>query len=213
MEEKATFDAYLAIHHFFDCFVFDSVSHKIDTIIHAAIGNKIWNRQMPGDLVYYMIKLESLIEAVFVIHDHLSVREEVITGAKENEPPDVSKTEMYFKGSFSSSEWNNFPRNLSARQYHDPYKALEKFCSYMPQAEWKETLESLSIYALCNDSVLEVLPPGNILTLRRRLLQLMEASHLINVRIHNKEKTGEKKKKGAAKKQHQKIFAQKKIKA
>jgi len=191
MEEKVTYYAYLTIHDFFDCFVFDSVRHKIDSVIRSATGNKIWDKQPPGELVYYMEKLEDLCSAAFVIHDNFSTNEEVIIDAKENEHPDLFKTAWFFNGSFRSSEWNNIPRNLSAQQYYDPYKALKKFCSYMPEPQWKKTLQALSIYALCYDSVLDTFPPYNILTLRLRLLQLIEACHLINVRIKNKEKKQE----------------------
>jgi len=52
----------------------------------------------------------------------------------------------------------------------------------MPEPQWQKTLQALSIYALCNDSVLDTFPPYNILTLRLRLLQLIEACHLIHVR-------------------------------
>ena len=58
----------------------------------------------------------------------------------------------------------------------------------MPEPQWQKTLQALSIYALCNDSVLDTFPPYNILTLRLRLLQLIEACHLIHVQIKNKEK-------------------------
>jgi hypothetical protein len=61
----------------------------------------------------------------------------------------------------------------------------------MSEHEWKKTLQALSIYALCNDSVLDTFPPYNILTLRLRLLQLIEACHLIDVRMNNKEKKQE----------------------
>jgi hypothetical protein len=191
MEEKVTYYAYLTIHDFFDCFVFDSVRHKIDSVIRSATGNKIWDKQPPGELVYYMEKLQNLCSAAFVIHCDFSTKEEVILDAKENEHPDIFKTGWFFNGSFRSSEWNNIPRNLSAQQYHDPYKAIKKFCSYMPEPQWQKTLQALSIYALCNDSVLDTFPPYNILTLRLRLLQLIEACHLINVRIKNQEKKQE----------------------
>jgi hypothetical protein len=67
----------------------------------------------------------------------------------------------------------------------------KKICSYMPEPQWQKTLQALSIYALCNDSVLDTFPPYNILTLRLRLLQLIEACHLIHVRIKNQEKKQE----------------------
>lgn len=77
----------------------------------------------------------------------------------------------------------------------------------MPEPQWKKTLQALSIYALCNDSVLDTLPPYNILTLRLRLLQLIEACHLINVRIENKEKKQE----NAEKNKNKKTSAKKKM--
>lgn len=75
MEEKATYYAYLTIHDFFDCFVFDSVRHKVDSVIRSATGNKIWDKQPPGGLVYYIGKLErNLCSVALVIHHDFSKR-------------------------------------------------------------------------------------------------------------------------------------------
>lgn len=70
--------AYLTIRDFFDCFIFDSARHKIDSVIRSATGNKIWDKQPPGELSYYMEKLEDLCSAALVIHDNFSTKEEVI---------------------------------------------------------------------------------------------------------------------------------------
>jgi len=188
MEDKATFYAYLTIHDFFDCFVFDAVIRDTNTIIRLCAGNKIWKKEQPGDVVFHMEKLAELCSAAFVIHDGFSQREEVIINAPPGEPPDIYKTKWYFDGAFSTSLWDNIPRNLSAGQYYNPYKAIKKFCNYMPEAQWKKTLETLVMYALYSDSVLDISPHYNLFTMRLRLLQLIEACHLINVRTTNKEK-------------------------
>jgi len=100
----------------------------------------------------------------------------------KNAQPDMAITQNYVGRQIQQTSWNYFPRSLTATQYHNPYKAIKKFCLYKTQQEWSQVLKELTEYALGNDTINDNYPPYNILTIRLRLLQLIEACHLLEVR-------------------------------
>lgn len=52
----------------------------------------------------------------------------------------------------------------------------------MAEPEWKKVLKELTEFALSNTSIDEISPSYNILSVRLRLLQMIEACHLLHVR-------------------------------
>lgn len=77
---------------------------------------------------------------------------------------------------------DTFPRSLNAKQYKDPYKAIKKFAKYKSDEEWKTTIDDCVELALSNYSIVELHPPYNMLHVRLRLLQLIEACYLLDIR-------------------------------
>ncbi|MEO6289840.1 MAG: hypothetical protein ABIO76_07970, partial [Ginsengibacter sp.] len=75
------------------------------------------------------------------------------------------------------------PRSLTAAQYHNPYKAIAKFCNYMPHRQWKMLIKEMLAYALNNETIYEGNPGYDILKVRKRMLQMVEAARLIDVRM------------------------------
>jgi len=186
MEDKATQYAYISIHHFFDCFGFAGIPQNIDSIIKAATLEKIWKKATPASLLFYMGKMEELCSAAFVIYYSRRTRVEAIIEEPANGQPDLSFKEHFVSGNYKSNVWNNFPRNLTVGQYLNPYRAIKKFCTYMAEPEWNKALKEFTEYALGKHTINELYPPYDILALRLRLLQLVEACHLLNVRINRK---------------------------
>lgn len=191
-EDKTTFYAYNTIREFFDWFEYDGIIRETNTIIRAAAGHKIWKKEEPGYVVFNMEKLAELCSAAFVIHQSYSKREEVVIPAAN--APDLSEMWWYYHGAYGCSAWDSLPRHLTGRQFFNPYKAIKKFCKYMPEAEWENTLETLTKYALFTDSILDTQPRYNILTMKLRLMQMIEACHLIQIRTTRKDKMEEDKK-------------------
>ena len=175
--------AYAIIHEFFDNYGLSGAVEDIERILKTAISKKAWKKDAPFDALYYMQKLEQLCSTAFVIDGSYSPRAAAIVEAPEDGDPDISK-QQNFAGRWSTSGWEVFPRSLTAKQYHHPYKAIKKFVQYMPEPEWKTVLQELTEYALSNGSIIEVSYPYNILTLRLRLLQLIEACYLLEVRTY-----------------------------
>ena len=144
-----------------------------------------------------MENFNSLYTAAFSIHYNYSKRTGAIIVPPKDGVPDISVTQNFMHEKFYlGSVWSNFSRHLTAAQYHDPYKAIKKFCTYMAEPEWKNYLKDVTEYALSKDSLDEVFHPYNILTVRLRITQLIEACHLIDIRTNRKKaktKKGKKK--------------------
>ncbi|MEI9954904.1 MAG: hypothetical protein WDM90_00990 [Ferruginibacter sp.] len=75
-----------------------------------------------------------------------------------------------------------FPRSLTIKQYFDPYKAIKKFVSYLTETEWKKALKLLIEYALTRDTISDEYQSHQLIIIRLRMLQLIEAYHLIYTR-------------------------------
>jgi hypothetical protein len=85
--------------------------------------------------------------------------------------------------------WNCFPRSLTIQQYYNPYKAIKKLAKYMAVQEWKIFIKDCTEYALLKGTIADVQPAYDILLIRLRLLQLIEACHLLYIRIDVKIET------------------------
>jgi len=162
-EDSATHYAYNGIHNFFDAFGLEFALKYADSILQAATRPKVWEKEVPANLLFYIKKLEALIKEVFTIHYSYGRRKEAIIAEPENGMPDISVTKNFMDTYYFSSAWNNFPRNLTARQYHNPYRAIKKFYTYMAEQEWNKFLKEIAEYALSKDKIDETYPCYNIL--------------------------------------------------
>ena len=186
-EDSATQIAYNSIHNFFDACNLDHALKYTEGILKAAVGHKIWRKEAPSSLLFYMENFTSLYKAAFSIHYNYSKRTEAVIDPPEDGVPDVSVTQNFMnEWMYQSSVWSKFPRHLSEHQYHDPYKAIKTFCSYMAEQQWSNYLKDVTEYALSKDTIEEVYHPYNILTVRLRMMQLIEACHLIEIRTNRK---------------------------
>lgn len=184
-EDKDTAYAYRVIHDFFDASGFTRAVVFMECILHTASARYSWKKGDPYNVVYFLQKLTQLAKAAYVIDAPYAIRMDAITTPPEkNGPPDLSITENYFTGHIHGDAWSSLPRNLTAKQYHDPYKAISKFCKYTTSDEWDRIFSELAEYALSRYTPEEMLYPYNLLTVRKRLLQLLEACHLVRVRTH-----------------------------
>ena len=195
-EDNAIEISYNSIHNFFDVCNLEHALKYTEGILKAAIGYRIWRKEAPSSLLFYMENFTSLYKAAFSIHYNYSKRTEAVIDPPENGVPDISVTQNFMnERMYQSSVWSKFPRHLSEQQYHDPYKAIKKFCSYMAEPQWSNYLKDITEYALSKDTIDEIYHPYNILTVRLRMMQLIEACHLIDIRTNRKKTKFQKSKK------------------
>ncbi len=162
--------------------LYDSL-RTLDSLIKAATINTTWKKDIPYVLLYFVENLALLCSAAFVTRYGGAVFDEAILEAPDDSgDPDMVMAEHFMPSHGFGSAWECFPRHLNARQYHNPYKAIKKFCRYMAEPEWKQCLKLLCEYALSNDSINLHVPAYDILTVRLRLMQLIEGCYLVVVR-------------------------------
>jgi hypothetical protein len=194
-EDNAIQLAYNSIHNFFDVCNIEHAVKYTDSILESAMEDKVWRKETPSSLLFYMENFKSLCSAVFLIHYNYSKRTEAVITETKDDVPDISITENFMNERYMSSVWNNFPRHLTVAQYYHPYKAIKKFCTYMAEPEWNNYLKDITEYALSKDTLDEIYHPYNILTVRLRMMQLIEACHLIEIRSNRKKSKPSKSKK------------------
>ncbi len=187
-EETDVQYGYNAIHKFFDIFGVAHAVAFIESAILAAAGHTVWKQETPASLLFFMECLEALAKAMFIINYEYTGRKEAIL--PEDGLPDIYEATHYPGRHYDGDAWNNFPRSLSARQYHDPYKAIRKFCKYKAPPKWKQFFRDVLEYALSNTSIDEGYAMADVLKSRLHLLRMVEAAHLIEVRMHKKEIPG-----------------------
>ncbi|WP_301926487.1 hypothetical protein [Ferruginibacter sp.] len=156
----------------------------MESIFKAALRGKAWKKADPYSLLYFMEKLEALRGAAFIIHFTYSKRAEAIVKEPQHGNTGMLQKQHFIGCQSPCTEWHYFPRSLTAGQYYNPYKAIEKFVACMTEPEWKNAISTITEYALRNDSINNEDYPCNVLTLRRRLLQLIEGCHLPDIRTN-----------------------------
>ncbi len=172
---------YQEIYAFFESFTLPFARHYVLSACKAAECTGIWNKAAPNDLLYFFESLEALLPAVYSMAKKDNTAKMVVL-PKCVHTPDITQYHLYCGQSTRHKPWDYFPRSLSAKEYRNPFKALQKFTSRASEKDWKQTLHYLLSYALGSDSISE---SGVNLELVRRsglLLKMLEACHLIYVR-------------------------------
>ena len=186
-EESNIQYAYRSIHTFFNHFMVADAVCWLESILRAATTPAIWKKEDPAQLLLYMELLEELIMAGSEIHYNHSIREEGIL--KKDDQTDILLQEHFASNNRQCNAWNCFPRSLTIQQCYNPYKAIKKLAKYMAVQEWKIFIKDCTEYALLKGTIADVQPAYDILLIRLRLLQLIEACHLLYIRIDVKIET------------------------
>jgi len=184
IREKGGMNCYHeSIHDFFDSFPLSHARIYLLSACKAAESNHIWNKKPPVDLLFFFESLERLLSAVFTVvkSDRLSskavIRKPVIT-------PDLNLHDLYCASIDGSSAWDCFPRSLSVKEYTNPYRVLQKVTERAPKKEWNGILRDILHYALGSSSLSELGVNLELVTISELLLKMLDACHLIDVRVN-----------------------------
>ncbi len=170
------------LHSFFDAYHLPDARQYLQGSVFAALSPAVWQLRQPANLLHFTGKMQMLQEAAYQLCEPSAQLPNAIIEAPKNMIPDVAITNNYTPCYSMCNAWGSFPRHLTGRQYHNPYKALEKFCSFQSQEEWSHFLQELLYHALSTDEITNAFEIPAILRMQKRLLQLVEACHLIEVR-------------------------------
>ncbi|MEI9959388.1 MAG: hypothetical protein WDM90_24415 [Ferruginibacter sp.] len=192
-EDKEVSFAFNVIKDFFNEIDMYEAVRDTEHLIRSAASMKVYKKRIPGDLLYFKYKFEELIAAAFTISANFSKREEAqLDFDRDNSIPDISRHEDFVSGLRNLPQWAAFPRSLTHWQYFNPYIAVKKFTSHMTELEWKRALKIIVDYALTDCPVEQEYRAGKLMNIRLRMLQLIEACHLLHVRTNLKKEAAEK---------------------
>ena len=172
-------DPYQTIAEFFSFADVASQRKHIITMLKVACSGHSWRKTDPGDLLYHLKIIESVINAAFLINKE-----------KKQSPLDITQKDIFNPNLFCgrhahNGEWDYFPRVLSFKEFSNPYLAFTHFFKYLALSEWKSQLQEILQYALVEDSLFASGTDMDILSIYIYLIKLVEAAHLIDVREIN----------------------------
>lgn len=172
---------YRAINNFFESFSLPFARDYLLSALKAAESNQIWDKGAPTDLLYFFECMETLLPAIYSIVKDGNKTKRVIL-LKSPNSFDLTQYHLYCGRYDRHTPWDYFPRNLSAKEYRDPYKALLKFTAKASKKEWKETLHYLLSYALGANSLSELGVNLELISISEHLQKMLDACHLFYVR-------------------------------
>jgi hypothetical protein len=178
-KEKIT-DPYQTFAEFFSAA--DLVSHKktVKEALDAASSSRIYDKRNPGDLLYSLGLLESVINSSYLLNME-----------KKKSPLSIEANDVFdpnlFRGWLGGNltDWDYFPRMLSLKEFKNPYIVFKRFFRFQDLSAWKTDLRTIAEYALVKTCLSEACIDLDTLSIYCYLTKLIEAAHLIDVRETN----------------------------
>lgn len=167
------------LHEFFSCYHPHEALQETEKLYHWACKEKYYNKAAPGSLLFLAEHLERLFSAAEYIYYSTGKKGVVILLASVLAPP---QPEHYADSGQSAAAWQYFPRHLSAAEYLNPYLVFETFAQLPP---WEPVLQELVEYSLSKCSIEGSYPIGELMRWKERMMAVVEAAWLIEIR--NKE--------------------------
>ena len=161
---------------FAECFIFadiGSLRKTIRQVLCSVDRKKVHNKDEPASVLDLFNAVTSVMLAAWELYRQKK------TSALKIEPGQFTDKRLYARPGTNCAEWDYLPKNLSAREYQNPYKVFSRFFKHGDAAQWQHHIKEVLSYALSsctNDCELD------LLKLYLQLTRLMEAAHLIDVR-------------------------------
>lgn len=176
--------AIIRIQQFFDIWSLPMALKEADIIFKKAAGTKAWRPPDPYRAVEFCRQLQQLTKAAFVLSKGGSEELALLLIVKPgNDARQPEQPQHYLGPGQTDTAFNNFPRLLSRQEYRYPARALAAFVSCRSKKRWKQFYKQLAACALSSSSLPEYETPGKLFTLHRMVGKLIEAGHLVQVRV------------------------------
>jgi HEPN domain-containing protein len=135
---------------------------------YFVINNEVYanDRHGPGSLLYFYDLNVKILEAMYL----LFIRD-------QNSFGDNTVTEEQLEQ--EKEEWRYFPKNLSAKELIDPYKAVKKVFKKISPQQYREYLHEWLYHAFYNRAGNESLYANEIITVYENLLSAYSAAWMI----------------------------------
>ncbi|GAB3420699.1 hypothetical protein [Niabella aquatica] len=144
----------------------------IKKLVSSASGAGVYKGESPGDVLLYMKMIRSFIKAAHALR-HKKHSPVIING------DDLFNKKYYCSHYVSANAWKEFPRQLSEKEYGNPYLVFQKFFRYQSLTNWLHCWEQVVDGAFCGDGSFAPVAPFKV---HSHLAKLVEAAHLIDVR-------------------------------
>jgi len=182
--EEKTNDPYKTIGEFFSAASLEHYRKYISSMLKAAYSEDFWKKAAPGSLLFFQDRMLELICAAYLFvkkgKDRIKRKKKaIVAGSAFDNGVDPSS---YFGWHRKSAAWEFFPRYLTKDEFLNPYKAYERFFEYKDIQTWlKEFKEviSFALEAFGNETGIDY----DYLEIHKQLQKLVEASHLVEVRV------------------------------
>lgn len=159
---------------FAECFSLAGIDYFRDMIKALLLNRGVrGTKKDPGKLLFDCKVLGSLLNASWVINKLDKSPPAIIPDA------DLFCKDLYCSGISGTSEWESFPRELSLKEYKNPYLVFKRFFGFQELDKWKLDLHDLLVRAYEKEPEETSL---NLLSIYIYLIKLAEAAYLIDVR-------------------------------
>lgn len=133
-------------------------------------------------LLYFYERLVMLMEVCWIINEMDNREKGANIHVETVDQTNLMNFSLYIRKTHEFLAWENFPRDVTAKEYLKPYKALRKFFKYQPLAKWKENLSTLIHNALSPYPSPISSHDFNFYLEPLMIKKLLDACHLIYVR-------------------------------
>ncbi|HLA57321.1 MAG TPA: hypothetical protein VK622_01100 [Puia sp.] len=183
-KNKKNGEPYRVIEDFFSYAALDRHRKYIFSMLKAAYCEDYWRKSDPGSLLFFQEQMEKLMKATYLLTAKKNKTVKKKEAKLKNEVLGMVIDPATYVGRLNGDAmWECFPRVLSRKEFINPYLAIEKFFTYKNLNEWLAHFKELIYYALSpygNESALDI----DYLKANNLLQKLIEASHLIHVRVN-----------------------------
>ncbi len=144
----------------------------VKEIMESAIDKNIYKTKSPADALLYKRYIASLIKVANILKEKKSSEIKINNG-------DLLDNRYFACGRLLTDDWSDFPRFLSKKEFCNPYIVFRKFFKSYALNSWLTALTDIIDGALCPEESHLFL---NEITIYTKLVKLIEAAHLIDVR-------------------------------
>jgi hypothetical protein len=177
-------DPYKIIGDFFSAASLEHYRKYISSMLKAAYSEDFWKKAAPGSLLFFQDRMLELICATYLFvkegNDRVKRKKKAVIDDSTFE--NGIDSDSYFGWHRKSAVWEFFPRHLTKDEFLNPYKAYERFFEYKDIQTWIKDFKEIISFALeafGNETGIDY----DYLEIHKQLQKLIEASHLIEVRV------------------------------
>jgi hypothetical protein len=174
-------DPHSAIKSFHEYIDYPTARRYLQLWFKVIYKENYWTERSPNSLLYFYERVETLIEAAFLLAKVAPAKRVGVILLDEDEQINLLNPILYYPTSPKFNAWDYFPRHLSKKELLNPYLVFKKLFKDYKLYEWRYILHELLGIGLSN-SQLEIDDEFNILLVNTHLEKLLEACSLIHTR-------------------------------